>query len=60
VHACTCHRFKNDIDNFCAEEVAKGQQLSGDTINATQRLHRAQLLVESLGGAVCRPGGLMG
>lgn len=53
-------RFKNDIDNFCAEEVGNGQQLSCDTINATQRLHRAQLLVESLGGAVCRPGGLMG
>lgn len=53
--------FKGEIDNLCAGEVAKGQQLSCDTINAEERLNRAQLLVQSLGGAVCQPGGgLMG
>jgi hypothetical protein len=37
--------------------VAKNQQLSCDTINAHERLNRAQLLVQSLGGAVCQSGG---
>lgn len=47
------------MDGFCRDEVSKGQQVSANTINAQERLNRAQLLVQTLGGAVCAPG-LMG
>jgi hypothetical protein len=61
LHISRLNRFKEDVDGFCAEEAAKNQQLSCDTLAAHERLNRAQLLVQSLGGAVCQPGaGLMG
>jgi hypothetical protein len=43
------------VDVFCAEEINKGQRLSYDTLTAQDRLGRAQLLVQHLGGAVCQP-----
>lgn len=57
----TLESFKQDVDGFCTDEVAKGQQISYETVTAHERLSRAQLLVQSLGGAVCQPGaGVMG
>lgn len=49
--------YKEDVDAFCQHEVAKGQQVSAETMNAHARLQRAQLLVQTLGGAVCQPDG---
>lgn len=59
MYHATSRSFKDDVDGFCRDEVSKGQQVSANTINAQERLNRAQLLVQTLGGAVCAPG-LMG
>jgi hypothetical protein len=48
------------VDSFCQDEARKGQAVSANTLAAGERLARAQLLVQSLGGAVCQPPGMMG
>lgn len=56
-HSCS---FRADVDSFCQDEARKGQAVSANTLAAGERLARAQLLVQSLGGAVCQPPGMMG